>query len=78
MNLLYSKEAISDLSRLREFIAQHDPGSAARISAALLEAINNFEAFPRMGHPVPRAPASLPVHDLVAGQYVVQPVRLTV
>ena len=77
MNLLYSKEAISDLSRLREFIAQHDPGSAARISASLLESINNLEAFPRLGHPVPGAPASLPVRDLVAGRYLVRYLLLT-
>jgi len=40
MKLLYSKEAVSDLGRLREFIAQHDPDSAERTSATLLEAID--------------------------------------
>ncbi len=34
MKLIDSKEAVSDLIRLREFIAQHDPDSAARISAS--------------------------------------------
>ena len=72
MNLVYSKEAVSDLSRLRDFIAQHDPGSALRISSSLLEAINNLAMFPRMGHPVTRAPASLPVRDLIVGRYVVR------
>ena len=77
MKLLYSKEAVSDLSRLREFIAQHDPDSAERISASLLEAIENLEAFPRLGHPVSQAPASVPVRDFIAGRYVVRYLLLT-
>ena len=77
MKLIYSKQAVSELVRLREFIARHDPDSAARISASLLDAISTLEAFPKMGHQVPQAPSSLPVRDLVADRYVVRYLLLT-
>jgi plasmid stabilization system protein ParE len=77
MKLVFSKEASADLGRLRDFIAQHDPDSAARISTSLLEAIDHLEAYPKMGHPVSRAPSSLPVRDLIAGRYVVRYLLLT-
>ena len=77
MKLVYSKEAVSDLTRLREFIAQHETESAERISATLLEAIKNLEAFPRLGHRVSHAPASMPVLDFIAGRYVVRYLLLT-
>lgn len=72
MKLFYSKEAVSDLKRLREFIAEHDPDAAAETSEKLLESIDLLEPFPRLGHPVAQAPASITVRDLFFGSYVVR------
>ena len=49
MNLVYSQEAIADLKRLRDFIADNDPTAAARIAADLVTRIDSLCAFPEMG-----------------------------
>lgn len=56
MKLVYSQEAIADLVRLREFIAEKEPAAAARVAAELGTRIENLALFPHMGHEVAQAP----------------------
>ena len=72
MRLVYSQEAVADLIRLRQFIADHDPTAAARIAADLLARIDNLCSFPEIGRPVPQAPQPDTVRDFIFGKYVVR------
>ncbi len=68
----YSPEAVEDLSRLRSFIAQHNPNAAQKISKKLLENIKRLIDFPFLGKPVSQAPEPEKIRDLITGQYVVR------
>ncbi len=46
MKLVYSAEAVQDLVRLREFIAEKDPTAAARVAAELVARIETLCLFP--------------------------------
>lgn len=72
MRLLYSPEAVADLTRLRAFIAEHDPAAAGRIASELVSRIDRLCAFPAMGHGVPEAPEGDAVRDFAFGRYVVR------
>ncbi|NGO91004.1 MAG: type II toxin-antitoxin system RelE/ParE family toxin [Halomonas sp.] len=72
MKLVYTDEAIDDLKRLREFVAEHNPSAAARIATELVGKIELFPDFPRMGTPVEMAPVPDSVRDMVFGKYVVR------
>lgn len=72
MKLLYAAEAIQDLERLREFIAEKNPEAAERISLQLLKGIENLKQFPRLGIEVPRAPDPKRVRDLAFDRYIVR------
>ena len=72
MMLRYSPEAVADLTRLREFIAEKNPIAAQRIAGELLEGIKKLEAFPKIGLPVSRAPNPERIRDLYIGHYVVR------
>ena len=49
MRLVYSEEAVTDLVRLRAFIAEKDSLAAARVAAELIARIENLRLFPTMG-----------------------------
>jgi plasmid stabilization system protein ParE len=70
MNLFFSRSAIHDLVRLREFIAQHSPNAAERISKRLRGAILELVKHPQIGRPVPDLPGE--VRELIFGKYVVR------
>ena len=72
MKLVYSQEAVADLNRLRQFIADTDPSAAARVAADLLVRIDNLCSFPAIGRPVPQAPQPDTVRDFIFGKYVVR------
>lgn len=72
MKLVYTDEAIDDLKRLREFVAEHNLSAAARIATELVGKIELFPDFPRMGTPVEMAPVPDSVRDMVFGKYVVR------
>ena len=72
MKLVYSQDAVDDLTRLREFIANTDPTAAARIAADLVTRINGLCAFPEMGRSVSQAPAPDSIRDFIFGKYVVR------
>ena len=72
MRLIYSEEAVTDLVRLRAFIAEHDPTAAARIAAELLARVEHLCKFPEMGHAVALAPEPKSVRDAIFGNYIVR------
>ena len=65
MKLVYSQEAVADLARLRDFIANNDPSAAARIAADLIVRIDGLCAFPEMGRSVSQAPEPDSIRDFI-------------
>ena len=72
MKLHFTKKALADLIRLRNFIHEKNPPAADRIANKLHEDINHLITFPKMGKPVPQAPAPEFIRDLIRGDYVVR------
>lgn len=72
MKLLYTPEAITDLRRLREFIAEKNPEAAQKIGAQLVSDISRLVVLPRLGRKVQKAPNPEMVRDLSAGAYIVR------
>ena len=72
MKLVYSQEAVSDLIRLREFIAKKDPSASARVSLELVTRIDYICSFPNMGKAVALSPEPLDIRDSIFGKYVVR------
>lgn len=70
MKLFFSRSAIHDLVRLREFIAQHSPNAAQRISERLRGAILELVHHPQIGRPVPDLPGE--ICEFIFGKYVVR------
>jgi plasmid stabilization system protein ParE len=70
MKLVFSRSAVHDLVRLREFIAQHSPNAAQRISERLRGAIIELVNHPQLGRPVPDLPGE--IRELIFGKYVVR------
>ena len=72
MKLVYSKEAIEDLMRLREFIMQKNPEAAKRIAGELLARMQQLCLFPTMGKSVQLAPTPDSIRDFEFGDYTVR------
>ena len=72
MKLIYSEQSVKDLKRLRDFIAQHNPNAAQRISQQLLERLGNLVLFPRMGVAVRSAPDPESVRDIILDDTVIR------
>ena len=72
MRLIYSQEAVADLTRLRAFIAERNPAAATRIATELIARIDRLRNFPEMGRGVTQAPDPDTVRDFVFGRYVVR------
>ena len=72
MRIVYSREAVSDLIRLRDFIAEKDPDAAARVSLELVTRIDYICSFPNMGKAVALSPEPLDIRDSIFGKYVVR------
>lgn len=72
MKINYSKEAIADLVRLREFIAIHDPAAANRYAQRLIEGITRLQDQPMLGRAVIYAPDPESIRDLIIGDYLVR------
>lgn len=69
MKLLYSREAISDLIRLREFIATKNP-EAAKIAKSIRKGLTQLKTFPYLGVEVELAPDPEMIRDLIIGNYI--------
>lgn len=72
MRLQYTKEALADLVRLREFIENKNPDAAQRISAALVSGITQLTEFPRMGVETKEAPVPDVMRDIYILDYHVR------
>lgn len=70
MKVRYSREAVGDLRRLREFIEVKNPRAAEKAAATILEGVAQLKEFPLLGAKVERAPNPEAVRDLVVGNYV--------
>jgi plasmid stabilization system protein ParE len=51
LKITVSSAALSDLERLRGFLAKHNPHAAQRATAAIIQAIDSLMLFPDRGHP---------------------------
>ncbi|MFZ0241169.1 MAG: type II toxin-antitoxin system RelE/ParE family toxin [Desulfobacterales bacterium] len=70
MKLVFSRAAVNDLARLREFIARQYPDAAQRIAQRLRGAIQGLVSTPQIGRPV--ADLSGEVRELIFGKYVIR------
>jgi len=70
MNVRYSREAVRDLRRLREFIEVKNPGAAQKAASTILKGVAQLREFPLLGTNVDRAPNPKAVRDLVIGNYL--------
>ena len=77
MKLIYSVEAVQDLVRLRQFIAEKNPSAAARIATELIARIEQLCQFPEMGRNVAKAPTPNTIQDFVVGNFFVRYVHHT-
>jgi toxin ParE1/3/4 len=68
MRLIFSRAAVHDLVRLREFIARHNPDTAKRVSQRLRGAIKGLVNTPQIGRPVLDLPGE--IRELIFGKYV--------
>jgi len=72
VKLVYTVEAVEDLKRLRQFIAEHNPVAARRIAAELVAKIKLLADFTAIGVPVTMAPLPESLRDMVFGHYAVR------
>ena len=72
VRLLYSRDAIADLDRLRAFIAAHDPTAAARIVETRIERTARLADFPAMGRRLDESPKVLDIREFAFGDHVVR------
>ena len=68
MDLQFTEQALDDLVRLREFIAEKNPAAAKRVSEQLIESIDRLRDQPELGHGVESLPG---VREWVARNYVI-------
>lgn len=54
--LVLSSEAIEDLERVRDFLAQRSPPAAAKAQATIVEHLQKLQLFPTIYRPVPDRP----------------------
>lgn len=75
MKHAFSAEALSDLQRLHDFIAEQNPSAASHVARDLLDGIRSLRRFPRMGKRVAIAPeqqAPDEIRDWLTGDYIVR------
>lgn len=53
MKLRYTRQAINDLSRLRQFVAQHNPAAAKCIADQIVSAVEKLKDILYLGMKVP-------------------------
>ena len=72
MSIEYTDVAISDLIRLRGFIAVHNSPTVKQAVSKLIAGINSLMQQPRLGHPEIRAPDPEKIRDLILPPYIVR------
>lgn len=68
MDLQFTEQALDDLVRLREFIAEKNPAAAKRVSEQLIESIDRLCDQPDLSHGVESLPG---VREWIARNYMV-------
>lgn len=68
-DITFSKSAVEDLQRLRQFIAVNNKEAAARVALRIRESIATLALFPAKGRPIEELEG---VRELIAGNYVVR------
>jgi len=68
----YTDRAISDLTRLREFIAKKNPTAANRVASGLKHEINKLDVFSKIGVKVAYVVNPEKIRDLFIGNYTVR------
>jgi len=51
MTLIWSRQAVADLEKLRRHIETHDPSAASKVATRILEAVRQLEQFLGRGRP---------------------------
>lgn len=64
--LIFSRAAVRDLLRLRDFIAEKSPQAATRISQRLHVSLQHLAEHPELGYPVDEA---LSIREFITGDY---------
>ncbi len=49
MEIIWRRAALNDLEAIRQFIAQDNPGAAARVKAAIRSAVERLAEYPGLG-----------------------------
>ena len=70
MKVVFSRAAVYDLVRLRDFIARHSPDAARRTAQRMQGAIQRLGSMPQIGRPVTDIPGE--VRELVFGKYAIR------
>ena len=70
MKIIYSQEAITDLIRLRKFIAIKNPQAAQKVAKSIRKGISQLKTFPYLGIEVEQAPNPEMIRDLIIGNYI--------
>jgi plasmid stabilization system protein ParE len=68
VKIRWTPEAVDDLARLYDFLAQHNPQAALRAVTALRNGVRQLVPYPQLGPPVPGF-ESRDVRRLVIGAY---------
>jgi plasmid stabilization system protein ParE len=72
MKIRYTKNAINDLARLKEFIESKNPSAASRFANELHTAMEKLKVFPSMGLVVKKAPDPTLIRDLFINNYTIR------
>ena len=72
MKLQYTPQAVGDLQRLYDFVADKSPLAARKVAIEVQEAAERLKAFPKIGLPVSRATNPELIRDLYIGNYTVR------
>jgi len=51
VNVIWTKAAIDDLTKIRAYIGENDPHAASKLATNLLQAGNSLEELPNRGRP---------------------------
>lgn len=72
MKLNYSPQAVADLKRLYDFVADKSPLSAKKLALQFQEGAEKLKTFPSIGLPVSRADNPDLIRDLYVGHYTLR------
>ena len=73
MKLVYSPEAVVDLRRLHDFVAEQNPLASRRLAKAVRDGVRRLKQFPRTGRRVRQSAdvwAPEEIRDWVTGTYI--------